>query len=365
MRDKCCYSLLVSIFAFFSCISNNEKEARQGISIPLQNLTADTIFLSDWMTPDEVIPLETTDESLLASVDKLIEFDNQYFVLDKVRKTVLVFDNEGKFVKRIGKIGDAPNEYLNLHDFTLDRNVGCIYLLTNNSEVYVYDVNGSFLRKAQISNSLLWSIECYGGNIYCSSNHLTYTSGDNAFLFYTFNSTLQELNKQVNVHTEQIYTPLLISLPFQIWNENLYYIDNYFNMIYGFQNNDAVPVYSVSFESPMPTDYFQDVNLFMQNQSEYDFIIESFFTEDYLVIAYIHKGEHYTSVISLSENRIIANGRTKGILPKVFVNKGLLLSPISAEVYLSYLTHLDKYMDKSISYEDNHLILKWKFTQQN
>ena len=224
--------------------------------LELSHSTKDILFLSEWMMPLDLVMLETKDESLLGTIDKLIEFNERIYVLDKMRKSVLVFDSVGNYLHRIGNVGDGPGEYSALSDFSLNESTGDVYLLTNSSEVYIYDSGGNYLTKKKISNSLLWNICCYNLNFICSSNHLTYTSGDDAFLFYHFDESFKLLNKEVPVYSEQIYSPLFVSSPFMVWKGNVYYFDNYFNTIYSFKNRNALPIYKIDFAYPMPIDFF-------------------------------------------------------------------------------------------------------------
>lgn len=362
MRNKFSIGFLVLILVFVSC--ERKRESNMDIHFNLSHSIGDTVSISGWMIPLELVALETTDESLLGSIDKLIEFDGKFYILDKMRKSVLVFDAGGKYLHRIGKMGDGPGEYSALSDFTLDETTGNLYLLTNPSEIYAFDSNGSYLFKTKISNSMLWNIGYDKGNFICSSNHLTYTSGDDAFLFYSFDHSLDLLNKDVSVHSEQIYTPLLISSPFMKWRDGLYYFDNYFNTIYTFDNGDAFPVCKIDFDSPMPTEYFLDTSLFMSKQRNYDYVVDVSLSANSLLIAYIHSGKHYTALFDMATRRIVANGVTKGMLPPVYGNGDVLYSPISAEHYLSYWQHLNDYLKTSVSFDNNPLLLKWKLKER-
>ena len=57
------------------------------------------------------LPLETSNEALVASIDQLIISDDRVMILDKKTKSIFVFDLNGKFKLKINSIGNGPMEY--------------------------------------------------------------------------------------------------------------------------------------------------------------------------------------------------------------------------------------------------------------
>lgn len=102
----------------------------------------------------------------------------------------------------------------------------------------------------------------------------------------------------------------------------------------------------------------------MEKQKSYDYIVDISLSGNYLLIAYLHSGKHHVAIIDMLTQKIIANGLTKGMLPKMYGNGDMLLSPISAEHYLSYWHHLDKYLKFPVSFDNNPLVLKWKLKRE-
>ena len=139
-------NLFILVLAFGSC--KEQKSVPDGcIRFDLSESLSDTLNVQDRIYPLELIALETTEESLLGSVDKLIEAYGRYYVLDHMRKCVLVFDSTGKFLHSVGRVGQGPGEYSDLSDFIVDEKTGFLYLLTNTSTIYAYDDGGGFLWK--------------------------------------------------------------------------------------------------------------------------------------------------------------------------------------------------------------------------
>jgi hypothetical protein len=82
---------LLSLVICFLCACQQEKNQISKsaiIHIPLEDsptfIDADSVFKDV-----TYIPLETTDESLMYDIDKLLFFDNRFYLLD--RKTISTF----------------------------------------------------------------------------------------------------------------------------------------------------------------------------------------------------------------------------------------------------------------------------------
>ena len=76
MRNKFSIGFLVLILVFVSC--ERKRESNMDIHFNLSHSIGDTVSISGWMIPLELVALETTDESLLGSIDKLIEWKVLY-----------------------------------------------------------------------------------------------------------------------------------------------------------------------------------------------------------------------------------------------------------------------------------------------
>jgi hypothetical protein len=95
------------------------------------------------------IPLETTDESLIGGIKNIILSDSNIFILDTAENgSVLIFDNQGNFVKRITQ-GQGPEEVIDPKWIEFDRARNELIILHN---IYfsIYSPKGEFLRKENI-----------------------------------------------------------------------------------------------------------------------------------------------------------------------------------------------------------------------
>lgn len=93
----------------------------------------------------EMIFLETTPQSLLGHISKVVVGDKRLYVFDKNTNSVVIFDRSGKYVAAIRPSGKGPGEYFSLGDFTMDLKDQKLILLAQGPEkILVYGADGKF-----------------------------------------------------------------------------------------------------------------------------------------------------------------------------------------------------------------------------
>ncbi len=110
----------------------------------------DHISTKELFSDIQVIPLETTPESLIRSITQIKFFEDRYYILDYRRSQIFVFDREGRFQFALNEKGDGPGQYLNLSDFTIDtarRNLVVLCAVSN--ALFFYDLGGKFIEKLE------------------------------------------------------------------------------------------------------------------------------------------------------------------------------------------------------------------------
>ena len=118
------------------CAKHQEKTI-----VPTQTNTS----LGELIESSEIIPLETSDKNLIATVTKLIVEDEKLIVMDGGTKSVLVFSDGGKWIGTIHMCGRASNEYIELTD--VDVCDGNVYILSRvDKKIQVYDFAATYLR---------------------------------------------------------------------------------------------------------------------------------------------------------------------------------------------------------------------------
>jgi hypothetical protein len=110
----------------------------------------DKVSVFDLFEKVEIVPLETTDSSLIRSILKLICHNNMFYILD-YNSVILAFDATGKFKFKIDNRGQGPNQYTHISDFDIDRERAVIsFIAPVVAELHEYDLNGQFLHKYRL-----------------------------------------------------------------------------------------------------------------------------------------------------------------------------------------------------------------------
>mgnify|MGYP001777381917 FL=1 len=202
-----------------------------------------------------VVPLETKDDCLIGEITYLVYQDHKIYVADNVGKAVYVFDEKGKLLSKLHKVGNGPGEYLEIAAFTV-YNSKLLICDMMNRKIFVYHEDGTFLYEKDASK--IWGME-----MFCLDNELyLYNDGSHTRMgdYHLFKMNPQEGNDEVEA-----------SLPFEDsggWgiqkyscvngNEALFTVWP-FDMLYRLKDGKATPVYSVDFgDRRLPERYFKE-----------------------------------------------------------------------------------------------------------
>ena len=127
------------------------------IKVDLNNLQKASI--SDYFSHIELIPLETNDESVMNNVDKVVCYGERIYTLDYLQKVIHIFDDTGKFIFKINKYGQGPEEYLMVQDFIINPITGNLDLLSPFGFIHSYDLSGNHVKTSKrITNDELLAI---------------------------------------------------------------------------------------------------------------------------------------------------------------------------------------------------------------
>ena len=128
-------------FAFIFCaiISCNSNEEINGV-INIDDIAEVSFY--DIFSSVEIIPLETTNQSLLSMqpVNKSIFENNKFYIKNDKKMEILVFEENGKFIKSIDHLGRGVGEYTYIQDFNINRFTGNLEILTL-SNILAYNID--------------------------------------------------------------------------------------------------------------------------------------------------------------------------------------------------------------------------------
>jgi hypothetical protein len=251
------YTFLLLIL-LFSC--NNKKHTQETVAVNENTQIidvskaqhADKIFISELCSRVKTIILENNENALLGKINGMQVYKDWIFILDRQQNAgVYLFSKEGKFIRKYGRRGIGPGEYLQISDFTID---------TDNDAIYLMDCDANQILKYKIlSGEYESSVKLESNNI--QSFHIQYNNKE----LYTDINYISEVEagcmiRKIDPSTgkqkkcwldNNIYNNGWNG-PIQRENESFFYsriqgtfkyVHFFMNTIISFQDNRIVPVY--------------------------------------------------------------------------------------------------------------------------
>jgi hypothetical protein len=170
---------LILLVAMVTCCKHAKKESMNDPLLYLYPVDVDTrvkISLSVLADSIQYVPLETTTEALIGSIDKVKKNDSCYFLLDKKAKVIWCYSLTGKYLHQIDKRGRGEGEYLSMYDFDYDARNGQIGVLDRDGrKIECYDTRGNYRQTIPV-NVMARQFAFAGDGI------LLYTAGTDIFM---------------------------------------------------------------------------------------------------------------------------------------------------------------------------------------
>lgn len=114
------------------------------------DLSSDFYNVSIDKNPPEILILEEDDKTMFTDVDRIIEDNGLYFLMDSYSaRTVVSFTNEGKPYARYGTVGQGPGEYTLPWD--IDIHGDYVFVMDSNSKKMIkYLKDGTFVSEIKL-----------------------------------------------------------------------------------------------------------------------------------------------------------------------------------------------------------------------
>jgi len=175
MKNRSLASIIVALAVVGLSYGNDNN-----IIINLDMLKDTELFSSMIFNVPKTIILETSKKCLIGSVTDMQVYDEKIYIFDKMSaQSLLQFDLNGKFIRKIADRGKGPGEYLNLSDFTIDKKNSELYLLDNN-KLHRYKTDGTYINSVSIEIEFagVRAIQFYKGMIYAEVSPYSTNNND-------------------------------------------------------------------------------------------------------------------------------------------------------------------------------------------
>ena len=137
---------LFALLFFINC-SSGESDGNEdvGHEIVIENaVKADVEFVK---SSKRVIPLETTSDCLLGSIDNIVANDEYIFIVSE--RSVYQFNMNGDFIRVVCKKGRGPNESVDISGIVLKNNI--LYLQDFGGKILMYGMDGKYLKTVTLT----------------------------------------------------------------------------------------------------------------------------------------------------------------------------------------------------------------------
>ena len=261
-------AILILIVLVPSCRKGRQKAATNAeivakVEVSESDKGFDVCQMADF---EKVIPLETVGDALIGEIDKLEMDDNHIVILDKRMRTVWLFGIDGKFIRKIGRLGNGPKEYVSLDDMCFDKENGTVWIWDRVKQVMLeYDLTGELLKEVATG---------FSSNVFAKTN-------EGFWLYYSYlknpdNNSLILVNEEMDHLVKGFFAtketfPVSLSSGFTSWAGKEYFYFPLSNVLYSLDGTEARPYIEFDFgERTLP--YSKIVNM---SPEEYETLIDS------------------------------------------------------------------------------------------
>lgn len=303
---------LISII-LICCTNKNQqyhlemgKASEDGIEIVVSNkLINDYSFVKSarYVFLESTVPI--------ASVDRLIIYNDTIIILDKKMQSVYLFSINGNYISEINKKGRGPGEYVNIDDFTVDNDIKEIVVLDRNSnKLLYYDFEGEFQKDIDLGWKLFNKVAYIDFNFFLQNSSSNFYNKEQCE-FYT---PLQkyDINSQGFIgYFPDGNTMSHIGVDNNAFfsnGDNLYYMDNWSYKIYRIDTTEISNIFTLNFQG---NEKFHTNNKNISNindliDSNYIFDIKHIcVSEKFLSLCYIKNRKLYQIVYDRNQGKTI------------------------------------------------------------
>lgn len=298
------------------------------------------------------VPLETTENSIIGNIDRVLRHDDRIFILDREKaRSVFCFDGSGNFLFRLGKLGRGPGEYPDLLDMVLDPIANHIGILGEDVIIWYNIQDGIYSgQDTKFDNFMVDRVSMYDSNTligyannqcfskkYCS-NFYRFTKDGNVIDQYM---PIKNDEKDLYVEYETPFSGGIYSSSFtHFLNDSIYVIN---------EKNEMVPKYVVDYSDMAPTDRS---NLPRNSKKYGDWIKKSVLEESVVGFESYHETNDIIHFKFRKGSSLIWNLYFKD-------TEKLITAQLSIgnEVFITNLI-VGEYLDYFISFVPEHLLLQ-------
>ncbi len=147
------YILLIFTLFLYACTSAPQKMEHSTTTVEIDINSSERLDFEKNFDSVQYIPLETNKDVLIGEITKMY-LDNEHIIIfDQKAMSIFLFGIDGKFIRKIGKKGEGPDEYLYINDIQFDKEQMLILAHERlRNCIYTYDLSGNLVNKSPTSS---------------------------------------------------------------------------------------------------------------------------------------------------------------------------------------------------------------------
>jgi hypothetical protein len=215
-------------------------------------------LLDDFIDSVTYVKLETRDDNLIGTISQILFADSLLLIIDNENaKSIYIFDRQGHYKNRIGRIGNGPGEYVSIQNVSIVSNKNQIAVFDGwKKTIHFFNFNGNYL----YSERMLFDA---GYLEHLPSGYkvfdVTSMSLSNAILKeYRYNTlVVTNTNNEVmygacqDFYNYDTFHYVMLHTLYR-FGENVYYSPNFSNMIYQVGDSCLTAKYHINIKGGMP-----------------------------------------------------------------------------------------------------------------
>lgn len=353
---KTSYFLLPVVLLIGCRISHEHNNTNRQTTVFKVEATHDSsISVSDLVDSVHYVILETNEESLIGTLEKIVLYKEDVFIMDD-KSSLLRFNNKGKFIGKIGSVGEGPGEFHKMTDFSIYDDRAWVF---DRWRILVYTLDGKLLevldmRFTQASALAKDNIEVTSAGIYVFNAYIPGWSKIHNRFVYLLNHKGNKILKgfEISHNPDFEYNDMMSSgLPFGRKGEDILFHKFFNDTVYHLNANGIKQKYAYSFGKQSLT-YKERILLKKENTHMYDIkdkvqgVYKSFLTDKSILTCMFFNTKHLWHYKNFETNeektftRIIDDLHCGANFFHFFETDGKLVSYIP-----TYLLHANRSLD--------------------
>lgn len=245
----------IALFTCVGCQHTTIQPQAEVIEIKLNDATATTSDVFTGITP---IALETTDSSLIGALAS-VKLSPEYIFV-QTDNTIKQFDRNGRFIKNIGRKGQAGDEYSGITDFCINSKHKEIQILDRKQKkILTYDYDGNYQESTPID---CWALQLYKPD---TETILTYSGNEldthNAYKFNVYSATTNNSFYPIDAQRSKYLNILSPRNFYTLKDDNTIFFEAFNDTIYTLDKSHVEPKYILSYSGKnTPPSFFTEKN---------------------------------------------------------------------------------------------------------